>query len=276
MMEIPEAINLANQWNKYITGKTIKNVEAGHTKHGFAFYSGDPAEYPEFLNGKTIGEAKAIAGSLEIEVEDFCLLFGEGPNIRYVEEGKIPEKHQLLIEFTDGSFIYVTVSMYAAMLIYPQGTNNEEYYLIACEKPNPLSAQFDWDYFYEHIVQQADPKISAKALLATQQRIPGLGNGCLQDILFNAKVNPVTKIKNLDEQDFKRIFHSIKDTFKQMSEQGGRDTEKDIFGEPGGYRTILSKKTYQYPCLTCGDGIVKKAFLGGSVYYCPSCQPIIK
>jgi hypothetical protein len=31
-------------------------------------------------------------------------------------------------------------------------------------------------------------KLSLKALLATEQRIPGLGNGVLQDILFKARM----------------------------------------------------------------------------------------
>ncbi|QIK58643.1 hypothetical protein G7050_01825 [Dysgonomonas sp. HDW5A] len=50
--------------------------------------------------------------------------------------------------------------------------------------------------------------------------------------------------------------------------------KKDIYGKSGRYKSILSKNTYKEPCLNCGDTIVKEAYLGGSIYYCPTCQRI--
>ena len=40
--------------------------------------------------------------------------------------------------------------------------------------------------------------------------------------------------------------------------------------------TLLSKNTFTEPCPGCGGAIVKEAYLGGAVYYCPVCQPLIK
>jgi formamidopyrimidine-DNA glycosylase len=57
-----------------------------------------------------------------------------------------------------------------------------------------------------------------------------------------------------------------------MADQGGRDTEMDLFGCPGGYKTILSKFTVDKPCLVCGTVIKKEPFMGGSIYYCGGCQ----
>ena len=59
-----------------------------------------------------------------------------------------------------------------------------------------------------------------------------------------------------------------------MTDKGGRDTEKDLFGNFGKYKTILSKNTYKNPCPNCGGTITKEAYLGGSVYYCQICQPL--
>jgi hypothetical protein len=44
----------------------------------------------------------------------------------------------------------------------------------------------------------------------------------------------------------------------------------------GGYITKASKNTLGKPCKRCGEIIVKEAYLGGAVYYCPKCQPFIK
>ena len=76
--------------------------------------------------------------------------------------------------------------------------------------------------------------------------------------------------------DWKYIFHSIKNILAEMSRLGGRDTEKDPFGNRGRYKTILSKNTPEKPCPRCGAEIQKAAYLGGAVYWCPDCQPLIR
>ena len=116
-------------------------------------------------------------------------------------------------------------------------------------------------------------KLSVKAFLATEQRIPGLGNGVLQDILFNAKLNPRRKIGELSDSEIVGLFLSVKNTLKEMTAMGGRDTEKDLFGSDGGYKTKASKFTVGAACPVCSREIVKESYMGGSVYYCPGCQP---
>lgn len=68
------------------------------------------------------------------------------------------------------------------------------------------------------------------------------------------------------------MFQAVRQVLSAITEQGGRDTERDLYGRFGGYRTILSKKTVGTPCPACGSTIVKEAYLGGSIYYCPGCQ----
>ncbi|TLN02797.1 endonuclease VIII, partial [bacterium] len=113
---------------------------------------------------------------------------------------------------------------------------------------------------------------SLKAFLATEQRIPGLGNGVLQDILFNARLHPKKKLGTTDARQRETLFDTVVTTLHEMTASGGRDTERDLFGNPGGYATKMSKFTAGNPCAECGSTIVKEAYLGGSVYYCPGCQ----
>ena len=127
-------------------------------------------------------------------------------------------------------------------------------------------------YFDRLVSAEEVQKLSLKALLATGQRIPGLGNGILQDILFNAKMHQKKKAMALSAKDNEILFNSIKTTISAMAAQGGRDTELDLFGRPGGYKTILSKNTVNKPCPVCGTTIKKETYLGGNVYYCEKCQ----
>ena len=117
-------------------------------------------------------------------------------------------------------------------------------------------------------------KLSLKGLLATEQRIPGLGNGILQDILFNAKMHPKKKGNSLSDRDKEALFNSVKNTISMMVSKGGRDTELDLFGKPGNYKTILCKNTVNKPCPVCGAIIKKEAYMGGSIYYCEKCQKL--
>jgi formamidopyrimidine-DNA glycosylase len=96
----------------------------------------------------------------------------------------------------------------------------------------------------------------------------------LQDILFKARINPRRKISTLGAKEKYTLFKAVKETLLEMTSLGGRDTERNLYGALGGYRTILSKNTWQGPCPVCGGAITKESYLGGAVYYCPRCQPL--
>jgi formamidopyrimidine-DNA glycosylase len=136
-----------------------------------------------------------------------------------------------------------------------------------------LDERFDRAYF-NTLFNEETPKLSAKAFLATEQRIPGLGNGVLQDILWTARIHPRRKMAELKEADIERMFKAVKAVLKEMVARGGRDTETDLFGNPGRYTTVLSKNTVGKPCPACGTAIQKEAYLGGSIYYCAKCQEL--
>jgi formamidopyrimidine-DNA glycosylase len=274
VIELPEAAVLAKQINETVLGKKIKNVIAAQTPHKLAWYFGDPQEYKSLLTGRVISGATSYGGQVEITAGKAKLLFSDGVNLRYYsEDGKVPDKHQLLLEFHDGSSLVGWVQMYGGLSAFPEGKNDNKYYIIAREKPSPLSSDFDEDYFMS-LFDEGTAKLSLKAFLATEQRIPGLGNGVLQDILFNAKMHPKKKAGTLSAADQQVLFGSIRNTLSEMTAKGGRDTENDLLGEPGAYKTKLSKNTAGQPCPICRTLIKKEAYLGGSIYYCVKCQSI--
>ncbi|NLP15429.1 MAG: hypothetical protein GX379_00085 [Clostridiales bacterium] len=101
---------------------------------------------------------------------------------------------------------------------------------------------------------------------------PGLGNGVLQDILYLSGIHPKRKMVDVSEDEYNKLFDVLKSTLRDMAEQGGRDTEKDLFGNPGGYKTYLSKNTAFTPCVKCGYELHKGNYMGGTIYYCEHCQ----
>lgn len=276
MIEIPEALTLAKQINDTLRWKKIVNVVAGYTPHKFAWYNGDPQKYNEILKGKTINIAAGCGGMVDISADNATILIGDGVALRYHGQGeKRPAKHQLLIEFNDFTAVSASVQMYGGMWCFSSEDEfRNPYYNMAKEKPSPLSEEFNKSYFDELISPQDVQKLSTKAFLATEQRIPGLGNGVLQDILWKAKIHPKRKINTLKDEDKGTLYCTIKAVLSDMTRLGGRDTEKDLYGNNGGYKTMMSKNNAGSPCVSCG-GIIKKGnYLGGSIYYCENCQPL--
>ncbi|MZP56620.1 MAG: endonuclease VIII, partial [Bacteroidales bacterium] len=161
--------------------------------------------------------------------KDTTLTIGEGTSVRYhPPASQAPDKYQLLITFDDESFISFNVAMYGLIWAY-KGRFDNKYHIISLESISPLDDGFNEAYFNK-IVHGESRDLSAKALLATEQRIPGLGNGVLQDILFNAGIHPKRKKSKFSDSELHKLFQSLKLTLGNMTDLGGRDTERDLFG----------------------------------------------
>ncbi len=272
MIEFPEAINLSLQINQELKNKKVEKVLPPTSSHKFCFFNGDPLEYNQMLSNQNIIKAEGFGIFVEIIFDDAKLFFNDGVNIRlYDANGLLPDKYQLAILFTDKSMLVFSVAMYGCIYCY-KGITNNKYYHISKDSLPIISDDFSLSYFH-NLIDSVKPSMTVKAFLATEQRIPGLANGVLQDILFVAKINPKRKLETLSPDEVKKMFNSIKNTIKSMIEQGGRNTEKDMFGRPGGYKVLLSKNILTIGCPNCNNQIIKETFLGGSVYYCPICQP---
>ena len=209
MIELPEAVVIADQINATVVGKRIARAVANAAPHTFAWYTGDPAVYNDHLAGKTIGRATGVGATVEIEVEDRLLAIG-APIRYHGQREPRPAKHQLLLELADGTALSATAQMWGGFFCFPRGEKAGSIeYDCAKVRPSPLGDAFDRPYF-DSLFNVGTPKLSAKAFLATEQRIPGLGNGVLQDILFHARINPRSKLEKLTAEDKASLFQSIK------------------------------------------------------------------
>lgn len=274
MLELPEADVRSRQIRTALQGETVSRVISNAWPHKLAWFFEDPAAYETRLIGKKVTDAKPLAGQVEIYLQDMRLVLSDGVNVRLLSSGeKEPAKHQLLLEFSSGKRLFFTVQMYGGIMAFREGENENPYYLIAADKPSPLTDEFDFAYLSDLLSREVKNP-SMKALLATGQRIPGLGNGVLQDILYNAGLHPKRKLSSLSESEVIKLFNSIKNTLSEMTVLGGRDIEKDIYGDAGRYQSKLSQRTVNLPCSQCKDLIRKESYMGGSIYYCPTCQPL--
>jgi formamidopyrimidine-DNA glycosylase len=271
MMELPEARCLATQLSTWLTGKRIVKATAFERTHKFGWSNVAPAAFSALGEGKQIRGVVASAHVLRILLEDELeIACSEDVEIRVQESAETEPTHLRLV-FDDYTVLSIRIKMYGYILIGTAPALSEwtPYYRMALASVSPLEDGFTYDRFL-HQTNLMAGKGSVKQALATEQKIPGLGNGTLQDVLFEARISPKRKCSTLTEIDREMLFASVRSTLRTMSDQGGRDTTVNGYGKPGGY--VVKMATTRDSCPVCKGALIKEAYLGGKVIYCPVCQ----
>jgi formamidopyrimidine-DNA glycosylase len=275
MFELPEYITLAKQLAETVTGKLIREGHLGNSPHKFVWYNRRPIEFESITAGKRIGKAYARGRWLFIPANPgYVLVFGEcgGKIIYHLSQSQIPKKYHLAIIFEDNSALSAMTQMWGAMELFKKGEELKRKY-ISDMRPTPIEPEFNFNYFTNLIDRCIQTeKRSVKGLLTQDQLIPGLGNSIAQDIMFKAKLNPKHPLDDLSKSNRKQLYDAIQKTVSIVIQKGGRNDEYNLFGQPGGYKRILSKDAAGKPCPECGTIIDKMQYLGGACYHCPQCQ----
>jgi formamidopyrimidine-DNA glycosylase len=138
---------------------------------------------------------------------------------------------------------------------------------------DPLSEEFTFSTFEELINQLSDKKkCSVKKFYITEPGLRGIGNGVIQDIFFLSKIHPKREMKSLSKEERKFLYETTRTELQKMVNLRGRNSEKDLFNKLGGYQRIMHSKAANTPCPVCKTSIKKQQYLGGAIYFCPSCQ----
>lgn len=270
MLELPEVINLSKQLRQYAVGKIVSDVIPPTKPHKFCWFNGDIADYEKRIVGAKVVDVVGFGMFVEMifdNGEKLCI--DDGVNVRLLKDEDVPKNFQLLIKMEAEKCLVFTVAMYGGIVLHTDDYNNE-YYTKSRQAVSPFEDGFK--SFFDNLFASSKKTLSVKAFLATEQRFPGIGNGVLQDILFTAGLMPKRKIGDIADNEKDTLFYAIVEVLKKMTAAGGRDTEKNLYGKPCGYPTILCKNTLSQPCPKCGGVIMKEPYMGGAVYYCPNCQ----
>jgi formamidopyrimidine-DNA glycosylase len=286
MIELPEAIVFSKQINETLVGKKIRHVVKDQNPHRFAFPMKDTkqlgAEYSRedfdrILKGKTITKSWSNGNVILVQMGTDCLLsLGcGGEKIIYHETEKtIPKKHQLLLVFEDDTFLSVTISGWGEVRLF-KTENLGKHPHIGYDRIDPLSDEFTLEVF-EKLIEEipGNRKRNAKRFFISEPGLRGIGNGVIQDIFFLAKIHPRREMSSLSKEERKLLYETTRIELQKMVDLNGRNSEKDLFDNWGGYKRRLHSKAVNEPCSVCGTPIMKQQFGGGSIYFCPSCQKV--
>ncbi|MBV5316475.1 MAG: bifunctional DNA-formamidopyrimidine glycosylase/DNA-(apurinic or apyrimidinic site) lyase [Desulfobulbaceae bacterium] len=153
-------------------------------------------------------------------------------------------------------------------------------HVIACEQAFSEKEglePFGDEFTPENLLRLArNRQAPVKSLLMNARLIAGIGNIYANELLFAARIHPLTPAGQLSALQWQRIIAEARQVLQTAIEAGG-STISDFLGASGhpGYFQ-LQFKVYgrkDLPCLMCGHHLVKTTLAGRATYYCPSCQP---
>lgn len=271
MPEMPEVETVRRTLTPLAVGKTIKRVDVWYDK----VIVGDVKSFQQQLKGKTIEKIDRYGKYLLFRLGDLTIvshLRMEG-KYRLITADAPREKHEhLQFIFTDGSALrYDDVRKFGRLQLVETGTER----IVTGIKhlgPEALSPEFTEDYFAKALKKKTK---KIKNLLLDQTVVAGLGNIYVDEVLWQAKINPVAESKDLTKQQVQDLYEAINSTIKEAIKLGGTTVHSflNAEGQAGGYQDRL--EVYGRAgedCLRCGGKLVKIKVNGRGTTYCPNCQ----
>ena len=110
-----------------------------------------------------------------------------------------------------------------------------------------------------------------KPALLDQQVVGGIGNIYADEIIFESKLTPATRVGT--DEGHGSGHAAIQTVLGFAVREGVAEILNGKVRPPATSRVHGQK---DQPCPTCGTTIVKVQFASRGTYYCPSCQPIAR
>tara|TARA_B100001123_G_C15196761_1_gene981660 strand:+ start:449 stop:1261 length:813 start_codon:yes stop_codon:yes gene_type:complete len=133
-----------------------------------------------------------------------------------------------------------------------------------------LDNKLNFDYVYKKINHSIVP---IKQILLNQKIISGIGNIYANEILFDSKISPFVKGKNLNKKQIVKLICSIRKILKKAIKLGGSSIKNYVSsdGNLGNFQS--SFKVYNKEGRKISKFLIKKSTqYGRATYYCPNIQ----
>ena len=280
MLELPEINIISRQMKQVLPGKEIASLEFRRVPklEEWGMITQQEPEFREKLIGTKITGIESNPWFVYLELDNFHFLaIGElDGKVVYHEGEEIPAgKLNLRLFFSDESTLTVFVKLWGVLKIFDKDQMNDHHTHYLEMSVSPLSEAFTAEDMVKYIREHEKAgKLNAKKFITTKIFVNGLGNGYLQEILYQAKIHPRTKMRDLEDNELKKFHQMIRSVTQEGIEKNGRINQFNLYNQPGRFISYVNKDTVGTLCPECGSIIEKIAFEGGACYLCPGCQPV--
>lgn len=270
MPELPEVETTIKGLNPLL-GNTIINIKINTPKLRFLI----PKNIEKLNIGTKILSFKRIGKYIILNISNessIVIHLGMSGRLRLINKNKyIKKKHDHLILKTNKEHLLVfNDARRFGFVDYDQTKKifQRKYFLKL--GIDALDTKFTANYLFLKISNKMVP---IKQILLDQSIVSGIGNIYASEILFNCKISPFERGRNLDLLQCKKLVCSSKKILKKAISEGG-STLKDYIstdGTIGNFQNIL--KVYGKDGGRIRGKLIKKIVQNGrSTYYSPEIQ----
>lgn len=279
MPELPEVENVRQGLENIVVGETVQKVEIRWPR---IIESPAPNDFSKRLMGQTIEKVSRRGKFLLFYFTDDVMIShlrmeGKYQLVEPGENGRLPRrgKHMHVIFYLNSGkkLCYFDVRKFGRMSLVEKG---QEFEHKSLEKlgPEPTADEFKLEAMQKFLTRRTK---AIKGVLLDQQMVVGVGNIYADEILFQAKIHPITPANRLTDAEEIRLHEAIISILGNAVKSGGTTirTYKNAFGDEGSYQNHLQVygKAGE-PCGNCGTEIEKIKVAGRGTNYCPVCQPL--
>ncbi|MDX1627429.1 MAG: DNA-formamidopyrimidine glycosylase family protein [Fulvivirga sp.] len=258
MPELPEVEN----YKKYLDGTSLHQKIVSFSCRDGRLLKMHENTFREHLLGVEFKRTQRIGKYLFIETTgDRVLIMHFGMTGRlsyYKDEEDRPKYGHIVFEFENGFHLafenkrkFGWIDLAESLEGYKQEKNLSD-----------DAKDLSWEDFRDAIKNR---KTYIKPVIMDQSVAAGIGNWMADEILYQARIHPESKVQNLKEKHLKEVYDAMKKVIDVSLEKEAvyRDFPEDFL--------IHNRKT-DGKCYHTGDEIKKIKVGGRSTYFCPGWQ----
>ena len=275
MPELPEVETVKEALNQTVKGQTIKDIELRYEPM-VKNMSAD--EFKEKLINQTIQEVSRRGKYLVFHFDDYQLLSHlrmEGKYFYVDSDFELnPHVHVIFTLENGKRLLYQDTRKFGTYHLYDKAIDLETTAPFQVLGLEPFATEFTPSYVKEKIQNKKKP---IKSLLLDQTIVCGLGNIYVDEVLYRARLHPLTSSSELTDKDIENVVKYTVEVLARAIELGGTTirTFSSSHGVSGTFQNeLLVHQRKGENCYECHTPIEKIKVGGRGTYFCPTCQKL--
>lgn len=112
-----------------------------------------------------------------------------------------------------------------------------------------------------------------KRALTDPRIFSGIGNAFSDEILWEARLSPVKRTKQLDAEELERLHEAVQSSLLRWTDLLRQQTGDDFPSRVTAFRPEMATHgKFKEPCPRCGTAVQRIVYSSNETNYCPTCQ----
>lgn len=268
MPELPEVETNKTILLSLIKNKTIVNIDIFYSN----LIKSDLNEFKKNILNKKILDISRIGKYLLFYLSNnFILLTHLRMEGKFILNKIRTSATSLIFYFNDSNFLtFDDTRKFAVMKLIKK----EDLYRLKEINELGIEANKIKEKDYPNLINKLRKNKPIKSLITDQKILAGIGNIYADEILFKSKINPFTKGKDLNNEEFIKIFKNSNLILNEAIKYSGSSVHTfNVNGNKGNYQEkLLCYGKENTACPNCGTFFHKEFLSKRGTTFCPNCQ----